>query len=205
LAVILLELAVVPLFSTTDTGLGIAKLVAGMVLVIALLAVGVRRAGVALFVPALVAMAIEQWSGTSGHAASIALRLLFFVYVTVLIVGHVLRERTVAGDTIAGAACAYLTIAMVWANAYLLLEWWQPGSFTATGGFATGPTDDVRPALAYLSVGMLTTVGSTIQPTHLGAAGLCISESVVGQLYLAIMIARLVGIQVARHTGSGHA
>ena len=58
------------------------------------------------------------------------------------------------------------------------------------------------PALTYFSFVTLTSVGyGDIHPNDAGAGGVCAAEAIVGQLYLAIMIARLVGIWVTRHTG----
>ena len=202
LAVLLLELVAMPVFGGSETGMRVATTLAVVVLLAALIAVRVHRIAVILFVPAVVAVALNQWM--DAGAIITAFRLLFLGYVTVLIIAHVLHDRTAAADTIAGAACAYLLLATVWAHAYMLVEWWRPGSFSIPSSFTVGPRHDSRPALLYFSVGLLTSVGSVIQPTHAAAAGLCAAETVVGQLYLAIMIARLVGMQVARRTSIGH-
>ena len=68
------------------------------------------------------------------------------------------------------------------------------------GSFLVGR--DPTPALTYFSFVTLTSVCyGDIHPNDVGAGGVCAAEAIVGQLYLAIMIARLVGIWVTRHTG----
>ena len=76
-------------------------------------------------------------------------------------------------------------------------------SRTSTGSRATSnPATSARPEVGRRRVhSTCTSVGyGDIHPNDAGAGGVCAAEAIVGQLYLAIMIARLVGIQVTRHT-----
>jgi hypothetical protein len=62
-----------------------------------------------------------------------------------------------------------------------------------------GPTGDPQAALVYFSFVTLTTVGyGDITPQWPGAGGLAAAEALVGQLYLAITIARLVGMHTSK-------
>ncbi|TMA94960.1 MAG: two pore domain potassium channel family protein [Deltaproteobacteria bacterium] len=47
---------------------------------------------------------------------------------------------------------------------------------------------------------MMTVTFGDVRPTNLTAGDLCMSETLVGQLYLAIMIARMVGLRIAQAT-----
>ena len=90
---------------------------------------------------------------------------------------------------------------MVWCQLYLILEVLRPGSFNIPAHWSTVASGDPAPALLYFSFTTLTTVGyGDITPQWAGAAGLAAAEAVVGQLYLAITIARLVGLHISRHT-----
>jgi ion channel len=62
-----------------------------------------------------------------------------------------------------------------------------------------GTAGDPTPALVYFSFVTLTTVGyGDITPQWPGAGGLAAAKAVVGQLYLAITIARLVGLHTSQ-------
>ncbi len=51
----------------------------------------------------------------------------------------------------------------------------------------------------YFSFVTLATVGyGDVKPTNPGVGGLCVAEALVGQLYLAIMIGRMVALQITR-------
>ena len=80
----------------------------------------------------------------------------------------------------------------------MLLEVLHPGSFDIPPSWRAGPAGMVA-ALIYFSFITLTTVGyGDIHPSWPGAGGLVAAEAVVGQLYLAITIARLVGLHISR-------
>ena len=130
----------------------------------------------------------------------VVLRLVFYAYIAVGIIRHVLRDRTVTMDAIAGAACAYMLLGMVWMHLYLLIELAHPGSFDIPAGFLV--RGDPTIALGYFSFVTLTTLGyGDIHPSTAAAAGFCAVEALVGQLYLAITIARMVGLELAGRSG----
>ncbi|MBZ5688547.1 MAG: potassium channel family protein, partial [Acidobacteriia bacterium] len=109
----------------------------------------------------------------------------------------------VTTDTIAGAACAYTLLAMLWGNLYVLLEIVHPGSFAIPAPWRMELSGDLAPALLYFSFMTLTTVGyGDITPQWAGAGGLAAAEAVVGQLYLAITIARLVGLHISQRNAA---
>jgi hypothetical protein len=142
-----------------------------------------------------------SWGAFPTHVVALTLRAVFFGYTTGLIVWTTMRRSDVTIDTIAGAACAYTLLAVVWANLYRLLEMFHPGSFQIPPAWLLGPDKDPAAALAYLSFMTLTTVGyGDVTPSWPGAGGLAAAEAIVGQLYLAITIARLVGLHALRRT-----
>ena len=173
-----------------------------LVLLAALSAVGVRPGTLLLFVPAIALHLLgAYWGGTTLHVEAITVRILFFSYATGLIVWHILHRSDVTIDTIAGAACAYTLLAVVWGNLYLLLEVLRPGSFDIPAHWRLGASGDPTAGLLYFSFITLTTVGyGDITPQWPGAGGLAAAEAVVGQLYLAITIARLVGPHISRRS-----
>jgi hypothetical protein len=194
------ELMVAPFFAGSESGLHAAQVVASLVMVAALWAAGAQTALVLLFVPTIAAQLLAAyWGAGPMRVEALTLRIVFFSYVTGLIMWRTLRRADVTIDTIAGAACAYTLLALVWGSIYVLLEFLRPGSFSIPAAWRMGASGDLGPALVYFSFVTLTTVGyGDITPVWPGAGGLAAAEAVVGQLYLAITIARLVGLHTSQ-------
>ena len=194
------ELMIAPFLMQTDYGLHVMQVLVCMVLVAALWAAGAQRTGIILFVPTIAAHLIAAYGGNETmRLVAILLRIAFLAYTTGIIMWRTLRQADVTLDTIAGAACAYTLLALVWTSLYRLLELIQPGSFNIPLNWHTPTADPTGAALAYFSFVTLTTVGyGDITPTWPGAGGLAAAEALVGQLYLAITIARLVGLHTSR-------
>jgi voltage-gated potassium channel Kch len=98
---------------------------------------------------------------------------------------------------LSAALSAYLLAGHFFAITYFQVEQLRPGSF-AIAGVATLPAQlDLQTAI-YFSYVTLATLGyGDISPLTPTARGLAISEAILGQLYLAVLVARLVG-------GAGH-
>jgi hypothetical protein len=98
-----------------------------------------------------------------------------------------------------GAASGYLLIGM--AGGLLLTALWvlDPAAFDLTalpavGSTAALPNVSVAPALMAASFTMLTTIGTTVLKTsHVGGQVVTTVITVVGQLYVAILIALILG------------
>jgi len=96
-----------------------------------------------------------------------------------------------------GAVAAYLLIGMIWSVAYYLIALWIPGAFSIQGPIATGGGELLQSQLFYFSFVTLTTIGyGDIAAVHPIVRMLVILEGVTGQLFPAILIARLVSLQV---------
>lgn len=200
LVAILAELMIAPLFSWSDNAVRAAQFTTSLILLAALWAAGAQRASVVLFVAAIAAHTVDAFSdSTAIHVAAVGLRVVFFAYATGLIVWRIMSRSDVTMDTIAGAACAYTLLAVLWGNVYALLEFLRPDSFHIPPAWLTGSRGDPTAALVYFSFITLTTVGyGDISPGWPGAGGLAAAEAIVGQLYLGITIARLVGLHISQ-------
>ena len=125
------------------------------------------------------------------------LALFFLVLLTSLILGQVLREGPTTSHRIMGAVAAYLLIGMIWSLAYYLVALWIPGAFSIQGPLAQGDRESLQSQLFYFSFVTLTTIGyGDIAAVHPIVRMLVILEGVVGQLFPAILIARLVSLHV---------
>jgi hypothetical protein len=126
-----------------------------------------------------------------------SLALFFLVLLTSLILHQALREGPTTSHRIMGAVAAYLLIGMIWSVAYYLIALWIPGAFSIQGLTATGGREPLQSHLFYFSFVTLTTIGyGDIAAVHPIVRMLVILEGVMGQLFPAILIARLVSLQV---------
>ncbi len=143
---------------------------------------------------------------TSMVVTANLLDLLFLALVVGAILGHVFRSRRITRETLAGAISAYLLIGVMWADVFSILQTVLPGSFSTSAtelavqpGMAS-PRNQVA-QFSYFSFVTLSTLGyGDITPLTRPARGLAALEAIFGQLYLAILIARLVSLQVAPAT-----
>ena len=113
---------------------------------------------------------------------------------------EVFRPGTTELDAVVGALCGFVLILTVFMRLHGLLEAWDPGSYQAQGPPLSSRSDLALIAVfQYFSTITLTTVGFgdivPITPAARLATGL---EAIVGQLYLAVVIATLVGRVAAR-------
>jgi len=122
--------------------------------------------------------------------------LLSTVAFLLIVLWWVYREGSVTSHRVRGAIAAYLLLAVCFSFAYDLIEYVHPGSFTMPLGGAQGI--QTRSALfLYFSVVTLTTVGfGDITAVHPVARSLVMVEALVGTLYPAILLARLVTLQI---------
>lgn len=129
-----------------------------------------------------------------------ALGLAFLIFVTSVLVWSIVSNPSVTADTLAGAVSAYFLIGITFAMAYMLINNLYPGSFrdTVESGKHFAPSD-----FTFFSFVTLTTVGyGDIVPWNNHARSLAIIESVIGIMYPAVLISRLVGMHQSKREES---
>jgi hypothetical protein len=125
------------------------------------------------------------------------LALFYLVLLTSLILSQALREGETTSHRIMGGVAAYLLLGLIWSLAYDLIAFRIPGAFNIQGPSTPGDPESIQSHLFYFSFVTLTTIGfGEIVPVHPIARMLVILEGVTGQLFPAILIARLVALQV---------
>jgi hypothetical protein len=128
--------------------------------------------------------------------------LLFVSFVTLSQLRSVLKQREVTGETICMAVSVYLLLGMSWAFLYAVMFQLHPESFGGITAAQPGhPTQllHIFPLLGYFSLTTLSTIGfGDITPVTLQARYAAVAEGITGQFYLAILVARLVGLQMTR-------
>jgi hypothetical protein len=123
---------------------------------------------------------------------AIGLGAVFLGFTTVVIFRGVVRSPSVTTETLYGAITAYLLLGITWAWCYVLVEELQPGWFRSTVA-ADGHV--APPELTFLSFITLTSVGyGDVVPVSRHARSLAVLEAIAGQMYLAVFVARPVGM-----------
>ncbi len=154
-----------------------------------------HTARISIVIIAIIALA-SHWtnvllSGRVDHMISTAAAAVFFA----LQVWHLSKRVFSSGDVnvyrILGAVAVYLVLGMLWANLYLFLYLASPDAFFFSPG--TQSSEPPMSEMVYFSFVTLTTIGyGDIVAVHPFARSLVTLEGLVGQLYPAILIARLV-------------
>jgi len=141
-------------------------------------------------VPAIIGNVVTALTpGNPLFVPTVVFGLLFVVFVTSVIFRGVVMSPVVTTETLYGAITAYLFLGISWTWAYVLVELLHPGSFRSADGVVKPPD------LTFLSFITLTSVGyGDILPVSPYARSLAILEAIAGQMYLAVFIARLVGL-----------
>lgn len=104
----------------------------------------------------------------------------------------VLNAEQIAGEHVYAALSAYLLSGIFFGVTYWAIEVQWPGSFS-------GPSDFTRESAVYFSFVTLATLGyGDFLPKTDMTRGLVVFEAIGGQLFLAVMVARLIGL----YTGS---
>ena len=149
----------------------------------------------------LVSLVLNAVGGFTGNEAvffiGIACRVIFMILVSLIILIDLFRGREVSGDTLAGSVCLYLMLAVIWGYIFLLIEFMVPGSFSFTQGqerMALWLSQEFFPFF-YFSLVTITTVGyGDMSPVTTEAQTFATLEAIIGQVYLTILVARLVGM-----------
>lgn len=109
-----------------------------------------------------------------------------------ILLAQVFRHGNMTSMRVQGAISVYLVIGLAWAHLYLLTNYLRPGSFQGSVPLTTSVAE-----WYYYSFCTLTTLGyGDIIPVKPVARSLAIAEALFGQLYLAVLIARLIALEV---------
>jgi len=197
---------VAPLLQQNRTGAVVLHFLSTVLLAAGVGAVAKRKrhvlVGLAIAIPAVtmsvldLAVPNERWD-PPRHA----LQTAFFAYTAVMILRDVLRHERVTAEKIRGAVCVYLLMGGTWAFGYLTVLRVDPGAIGFTAQAAAGVTSGTRLWIGdvlYFSFITLTSTGyGDIVPLSALARWMAQLEATAGQLYIAILVARLVGLHIA--------
>ncbi len=112
--------------------------------------------------------------------------------ICLVLLTEIFRPGKVTNVRIQGAIAVYLVFGVAWAHAYHIANMVHPGSFSVPAGELSNVGDWL-----YYSYVTLTTVGyGDITPVGRTTRMLAVGEALTGQLYLAVLIARLVAMEI---------
>ena len=127
----------------------------------------------------------------------LVVRLSYFTLVFFSIMGYVLEDTPVTGDKICGAVSAYMLMGISWAFVYSLFYLLDPGSIKVPEHLLSTETVNSTWTL-YFSFTTLTTLGyGDITPSKPGAQSYAIMEAAAGQMFVAVIIARLIALHIS--------
>lgn len=188
--------ALAPFVEVQRYGLNVRYMVSALVMLAAVAAVGRSIVSfvvvLAMAAPALVFRWLALRSGDADYL-DLALRLDAGVYAATiaLLLRYVFDREVLTSDRLWGAAAAYLMIGVLWSLLYQIVDRLGEPAFSIRGASRTLQLND----LLYFSFGTLTTAGfGDIVPMSRIAQTAAMIEGIVGQLFMAILIARLVGV-----------
>jgi hypothetical protein len=202
LACQLLAVLLYPFLSDTWQGRAVLGVVGIVVVGLALWAVrrtpALNLVALALGLPAIVFTILDAafaHNDTIG-LVSAALHAPFYFYVSYAMIRYLFHDEHVTGDELFATGAAFTVVAWGFTYVFAAVQIIWPGSF-ATPGEASDPRGWFE--LLYLSFTTLTSVGlSDVTPTLAHARSVVMLEQLAGVMYLALVVARLVGLTITR-------
>lgn len=154
-----------------------------LLMLLAVVAVGLRVAPLSVVGAELATAALAACSGIALMGAASAIRFA-------------MRPRVISAEHIYAALSAYLLAGLCFAVLHWAIAITWPGSFGEVGASGTPDGFPLSTAIYYSFVTLATLGYGDVVPKSEVARGVAVIEAVGGQLYIAVMVARLVGAQL---------
>ena len=149
--------------------------------------------------PTFAARLVGGWNLIGQHELITWTVALFNITVTVVVARYVFGPGRVGADRVLGAILIYLNVTALFANLYGMVVLAMPDAIRGLSSLNSVMAPDRRAdELVYFSINTMTGTGyGDLIPLHPLARSLSNLQSVIGQLFPATMIARLVGLHLA--------
>ena len=192
------SLIIYPFADNGTFGYYLFRIIGSGVILFSIYAVGYRRS---LLVFAILlgapAMAQHIWILMSANPSVLAMSNIvlsfgFDVFVVCVVLKRIFARDHSNSETIFGALCIYLLVGFGFASLYHLVSVLHPGAFyfDPHANFHTVPD---RLDFIYYSFGTLTSLGAPgITPVSAHARSFTIVEAILGVLFLAVLVSRLM-------------
>jgi ion channel len=158
-----------------------------------------RILGYTLGISAIAARLLATFSpDRSLYLADSIVWLLLFGFITWNELRAVLKQKEITREVISMSISTYLLFGLTFGLFYITLRDLQPNAFSFGSG-APLTEQQAIPVMIYFSLTTLSTIGfGDITPITLQARYAAVAEGITGQFYLAILVARLVGMQMTQ-------
>jgi multisubunit Na+/H+ antiporter MnhC subunit len=195
---LLATLLLYPFADSSTLGIYLLRVMGSGVILFSIYAVGYRRS---LLVFAILlgapAMAQHIWLLKAANPSvlamtNIVLSFCFDVFVVCVVLKRIFARDHSNSETIFGALCIYLLVGFSFASLFHLVSVVRPGSFyfDPHANFHAVPQ---RFDFVYYSFGTITSLGAPgITPVSAHARSLTIVEAILGVLFLAVLVSRLM-------------
>lgn len=124
--------------------------------------------------------------------------IVYFGLICAFLGQYILTTRRVTLEVIFAAMCLYMILAVLWAAIYTNLQLFYGDAFIFQGQLATEAgihAENLYRHMIYYSFVTLSTLGyGDIIPDHVVAQNWAAMEAMIGQFFIAIIIARLVSV-----------
>ena len=195
---LLTTLILYPYAEATVFGYYAFRVIGSSAILISVYAANLRRSllifVLVLAVPALIQhILIPRAHAGSFAIVNMSLSFVFDVVVVATIFRHVFAREQVNSETVFGSLCIYLLVGFSFASVYHMVSAIQPNAFYLDphANFHTVPD---RFDFIYYSFGTMTSLGAAgITPVSAHARAISVLEAILGVLYLAVLVARLMG------------
>lgn len=149
------------------------------------------KVGLALIVPALALTWLPSVFTARLDFGAYLFIMLALGFTAFMMVLHALEATRITSAEISAALSAYLLFGVGWGIAYFLVESLRPGSVA----IASTLDGTLLSNCIYFSFVTLTTLGyGDISPISQQARSLALVEAIAGQLYIAVLIGKLIGL-----------
>lgn len=203
LIVQLLGVIIYPFTEPTSWGRGVFSLFG--LLVLGLAVNTVRRTPAMTLVslvlggPVVVLTVIETFDPSNElvGAASAAFHSAFYFYTAYSLIRYMFADNWVTRDELFATGACFTVVAWAFAYLYTLIQYIWPDAFVGPLGAGSGPLSWVQ--LLFLSFTTMTNTGlSDIVPGNAHARSFIMLEQLAGLNYVALVVARLLGLTLAR-------
>lgn len=189
-------------------GTGLVALLFTLVVVAAVSAICRTRKTMAFAIvlagPAILLRVVDLFfQNDLAEATHLLTGALFVAFAIVLILKYLFEANRISLNAINASLCVYMLLGVLWANLFVLVARFDPTAFSTPASASTELNATVDRAeqyigMLYYSFTTLTTLGyGDITPSSAFARMLAITEAIVGQIILVVLVARLVGMHVA--------
>jgi hypothetical protein len=196
---LLLTMIVAPLLTSISLGTNLIELFLALNLIAAVMPISRPSGRMLLLVTLIAALIIRLATGWLNQGMLAETSRIIWTVIALIAAGGALsfafRAQSVDREHVYAALSAYLLAGIFFGVFYWVLEQIWPGTFALTGELSPN-------GAIYFSFVTLATLGyGDVVPRSDVARGLAVVEGVGGQLFLAVLIARLVSLYARGRTG----